>query len=130
VRLIDADAFKQELKENYTFYGFVDLLNDFYVAIDKQPTIEPKTKVIAQFTFDEDKLREIVHEAVERIKEEYDIVDNPDAVSVVRCKECRYCKRKRGTFKGEPIIFYRCEENNRDVDSDDFCSYGEREGER
>lgn len=50
-------------------------------------------------------------------------------VSVVRCKECRYCKRKRGTFKGEPIIFYRCEENNRDVESDDFCSWGEREGE-
>lgn len=48
---------------------------------------------------------------------------------LVRCKECRYCKRKRGTFKGEPIIFYRCEENNRDVESDDFCSYGEREGE-
>lgn len=49
-----------------------------------------------------------------------------DMVSVVRCKECRYCKRKKGTFKGEPIIFYRCEENNRDVESDDFCSYGER----
>ena len=52
-----------------------------------------------------------------------------DMVSVVRCKECRYCKRKKGTFKGEPIIFYRCEENNRDVESDDFCTYGEREGE-
>lgn len=41
MRLIDADAFKQELKENYTFYGFTDLLNDFYVALDEQPTIEP-----------------------------------------------------------------------------------------
>lgn len=48
---------------------------------------------------------------------------------LVRCRECRYCKRKRGTFKGEPIIFYRCEENNRDVESDDFCSWAEREGE-
>lgn len=52
-----------------------------------------------------------------------------DMVSVVRCKECRYCKRKNGTFKGEPIIFYRCEENNRDVESDDFCSYGERKSD-
>lgn len=52
-----------------------------------------------------------------------------DMVSVVRCKECRYCKRKKGTFKGEPIIFYRCEENNRDVENDDYCSFGEREGE-
>lgn len=48
---------------------------------------------------------------------------------LVRCKECRYCKKKRGTFKGEPIIFYRCTENNRDVEADGFCSWGEREGE-
>lgn len=48
---------------------------------------------------------------------------------IVRCKECRYCKKKRGTFKGEPIIFYRCEEHSRDVENDDFCSWGEREGE-
>ena len=48
---------------------------------------------------------------------------------IVRCKKCRYCKKKRGTFKGEPITFYRCEENNRDVESDDYCSWGEREGE-
>lgn len=115
MRLIDADAFKQELKENYTFYGFVDLLNDFYVAIDEQPTIEPKTKVIAQFTFDEDKLREIVHEAVERIKEEYDIVDNPDAVSVVRCEECYMCDEEMWCSFYDSIM-----------ESDDFCSYGER----
>lgn len=48
---------------------------------------------------------------------------------LVRCKECRHCKKKRGTFRNEPIIFYRCEEHNRDVESDDFCSWGEREGE-
>ncbi len=52
-----------------------------------------------------------------------------EGIDIVRCRECRYCKRKRGTFRGEPIIFYRCEENNRDVESDDFCSWGEREGE-
>ena len=39
-RYIDADAFKEELKENYTFYGFVDLLKDFYVAIDDAPSID------------------------------------------------------------------------------------------
>ena len=49
-----------------------------------------------------------------------------DGIDIVRCRECRYCKRKRGTFKGEPIIFYRCEENNRDVENDDYCSLGER----
>lgn len=52
-----------------------------------------------------------------------------EGIDIVRCRECRYCKKKRGTFKGEPIIFYRCEENNRDVENDDFCSWGEREGE-
>lgn len=40
------------------------------------PAVEPKTKVIAQVTFVEDKMREIVNEAVERIKEEYDIVSD------------------------------------------------------
>lgn len=39
-RYIDADALKQNLKENYTFYGFVDLLKDFYVAIDEEPSID------------------------------------------------------------------------------------------
>ena len=49
-----------------------------------------------------------------------------DAVSVVRCKECKHCKKKKGTFRGEPIFFYRCEEHSRDVESDDYCSWGER----
>lgn len=48
---------------------------------------------------------------------------------LVRCKECKHCKTKRGTFRGEPIFFYRCAEHNRDVESDDYCSWGEREGE-
>lgn len=37
---------------------------------------EPQ-KAIAQVTFDEEKLREIVKEAVDRFKEEYEIVDRP-----------------------------------------------------
>ena len=49
-----------------------------------------------------------------------------EGIDIVRCRECRYCKKKHGTFKGEPIIFYRCEENNRDVENDDYCSFGER----
>lgn len=57
-----------------------------------------------------------------------EVIDDAPTIDIVRCKECRYCKRKRGTFKGEPIIFYRCEEHNRDVENDDFCSWAEREG--
>ena len=59
----------------------------------------------------------------------WDDINSAPSIDIVRCKECRYCKKKRGTFKGEPIIFYRCTENNRDVESDDYCSWGEREGE-
>lgn len=49
-------------------------------------------------------------------------------IDITRCSECKNCKKKRGTFKGEPIIFYRCEEHNRDVENDDFCSWAERGG--
>ena len=52
-----------------------------------------------------------------------------EGIEIVHCSECRYCKKKRGTFKGEPIIFYHCTENSRDVEADDFCSYGERSSE-
>lgn len=52
---------------------------------DCEPIIVPESdsradrpqKVIAQITFDEEKLREIVKEAVERFKEEYEIADRP-----------------------------------------------------
>lgn len=52
-----------------------------------------------------------------------------DGIDIVRCRECRYCKKKHGTFKGEPITSYHCEEHNRDVESDDYCSFGERKGD-
>ena len=68
MRLIDADALLKNIPSEEIIAK---------MAVAYAPTIEPKAKVIAQVTFDEDKLREIVHEAVERIKEEYDIVDRP-----------------------------------------------------
>lgn len=55
-----------------------------------------------------------------------DAIAEQEPIDIVQCKDCHYCKKKHGTFKGEPIIFYRCTENNRDVESDDFCSLGER----
>ena len=39
-RYIDADALKKDLSENYTFYGFRQLLNDFYEALDSAPSID------------------------------------------------------------------------------------------
>lgn len=40
MRLIDADALKKDIADNYVFTGFVDLLNDFAIAIDGQPTVD------------------------------------------------------------------------------------------
>ena len=73
MRLIDADALIKKLDEQIQMPTFMDCLS----AINTAPTIEPKTKVIAQVTFDEEKMREIVKEAVERFKEEYEITDRP-----------------------------------------------------
>ncbi len=54
---------------------------------------------------------------------------NAPSIDIVRCQDCKHCKKKRGTFRGEPIFFYRCAEHSRDVESDDFCSWGERSEE-
>lgn len=50
-------------------------------------------KVIAQVAFDEEKLREIVKEAVERFKEEYEIVDRPQGEWIEQedCWQCSEC---------------------------------------
>ena len=47
------------------------------VELELVPSADRPQKVIAQITFDEEKLREIVKEAVERFKEEYEITDRP-----------------------------------------------------
>ena len=83
MRLIDADALKKDLSENYTFYGFGQLMNDFYEALDSAPSID-----------------------------------------IVRCKECRW---------GKPYSDKQLECDALGLGGlkfpDDFCSYGEREGE-
>ena len=50
---------------------------DIYKALEDVPSADRPKKVIAQITFNEEKLREIVKEAVERFKEEYEITDRP-----------------------------------------------------
>lgn len=75
MRLIDADALKETIDNIWDGRPISLLGASILAAIDHAPTIDPKAKVIAQVTFDEDKLREIVNEEVERIKEEYDITD-------------------------------------------------------
>lgn len=56
-------------------------------------------KVIAQITFDEEKLREIVKEAVERFKEEYEIVDRPQGEWIKHDEDRDYCSVCKHIFK-------------------------------
>ena len=44
------------------------------------------------------------------------LLEGAPSIDIVRCKECRH---------KDEIVNY-CYENDRDVESDDFCSYGER----
>ena len=54
-----------------------------------------------------------------------------DAVSVVRCKECKYYAEHNELYINEPTTCVKHSAINHYVvvDADDFCSYGEREGE-
>lgn len=53
------------------------------------------------------------------------VEDTPtiDAESVVRCKDCKYMS------KGEEYLWCDHKQGMDLVDANDFCSYGEREGE-
>lgn len=51
--------------------------------------------------------------------------DFSTAEQIVTCKDCRYRKMKKATFRGEPLIYYRCELLEREVEDDEFCSWGD-----
>lgn len=103
MRLIDADELYRKITDYC--YGAVDK-SVAKRMIEQMPTIEPPAKCIAKVQFDEDKMREIVDEVI------------------VHCKDCKHyiydgdrwlCKVLSNNY--EPIV---------DLDSDGFCSYGER----
>lgn len=48
-----------------------------------------------------------------------------DAVPVVRCKDCKYLSHLHNGMSLE-IFEYLCSLTSREVNLDDFCSYGER----
>ena len=64
----------------------------------KAPSADRPHKVIVQVTFDEEKLRESAKEAVERFKEEYELIDRPQGkwinghhINGVYYKRCDQC---------------------------------------
>ena len=58
------------------------------------------------------------------------IIDNAPSIDIVRCKECKYWERLNYEAPKEGWCDDRIPySDGRWVDADDFCSYGEREGE-
>ena len=124
MRLIDADALKTEMTKQIPYdKEIADKLwegwHECTIAVDRlinnAPTIEPKTKVIAQVTFDENKMREIVHKAVERIKDAL-------SINIVFCPNCRFCREDGGHANCNGYLY--CTKKKSLVNEDDYCSWG------
>lgn len=121
-RYIDADKLIADLekwKHNpNNDDSSMDLVNHFQGIIQAEPTAD----VIPREFHDK------TCEAMAKAHQE----EIADMVSVVRCKECRYCLVGVATAQysnGKQRIENLCEKHKWSVRADDFCSYGEREGE-
>lgn len=74
--------------------------NETIKQLNAIPSADRPQKVIAQITFNEEKLCEIVKEAVERFKEEYEVIDRPQGKWIYceddegqdgyKCSECGF----------------------------------------
>lgn len=67
--------------------------------IEAIPSADRPSKVVAQVTFDEEKLHEIVKEALEHFKEEYEIADRPQGEWINKGAVCQ-CTRCKGYSRG------------------------------
>lgn len=90
--------------------------------IDKDKTVE----AIATYLFVNDAIRgpEPRRIADYLVFAQSILTDVPET-DVIRCKNCRYRKMKKTTFRGEPYIYYRCSLLEREVEEDEFCSWGD-----
>ena len=64
------------------------------------------------------------------------VINDAPSIDIVRCKECKHCSKDRikWSVKGEDGNWIDtkcnlCKRTKLEVNLDDFCSYGEREGE-
>ena len=105
MRLIDADALIDTL-------GISDEEIDFKEILREAPTIEAASI---------DDYRSMENTCYKLQKALY---EKADAVSVVRCKECR-----RSYIEGQTTLYRVCELHDITTDENNYCSWGEREGE-
>lgn len=61
MRLIDADELKNVFEEHEDRRGDLDC--DWRILIDNAPTVEPKTKLVANVTFNKEQMEELVEKA-------------------------------------------------------------------
>lgn len=118
MRLIDADALVQNIVKRLCIRSEEYLTAQEWVIVSEiynAPTIEPKTKVIAQITCDENKMREIVHKAVERIEDTL-------SIDIVFCSNCRFCREHGGHANCNGYLY--CTKKKSFVNEDDYCSWG------
>ena len=53
------------------------------------------------------------------------LIEDAPSIDIVRCKECK--RRYRSGYRGDE--YWVCDFMDAKIKDDDFCSYGEREGE-
>lgn len=107
MRLIDADEIIKWADDSVSQYGgtySIDMLNMFGLfkeVIDNTPTVEPKTKVVANVTFDKEQMEELVEKAkadilaqieIERPQGEwvYSQYDANPNIGNWHCSKCRH----------------------------------------
>lgn len=62
----------------------------------------------------------------------YWALKNAPSIDIVRCKECKWCYKDTDALTSQTVLIcqrYNDEDRWARVNFDDFCSYGEREGE-
>lgn len=100
MRLIDADALKEEISGEWFVEPNATIFNYVFNMIDNAPTVEPEVKEvpIATVTFDTEKLKELTNDIVERIKsgelvvprQKGEWITNDVTLSAWRCDKCLY----------------------------------------
>ena len=73
-------------------------------------------EAIINFSFEWGDISPTCEEVIEFLKRQPTI----DAVPVVRCRECKYCRKMIGNS------YHYCVTHNTKMYAEDFCSYGER----
>lgn len=90
--------------------------------IDKDKTVE----AIATYLFVNDAIRGPKQGKIcDYLVFAQSILTDVPETDVIRCKDCRYRKMKRTKWRSEPFIYYRCELLEREVEDDEFCSWGD-----